>query len=401
MMVGKQDNSSRPPFLAFAKDAQDLETLNQFAAVHEWPEGCVMQGDITVATEFLKKNPSPIVLLVELPSAEEAPNLLDALADVCAADTKVITVGSVNEYSFYCWLIELGISSYLLKPLAENVLEGAWNKTQAVTNTVVEKAPGKLIAVIGTRGGVGATAVSLNLSGIFAALTHKQVALLDADPNIGSVALTLDLEPSRGLRDALEKPDRIDSLFIERVMQKPMKNLAILSSEDSLNEVVHVHEDAAQILLKEVRSSFDVVVVDVPRHLTNFERQCLRQADHVVLVTEPTLQGLRDTLRISDMMRDSLKTKPPVVVVNRVGLAPKQEVSLADFEKGINTKVAHTIKFSPDVYMVIGGEIPSVKHKDNTNITPLYNLAAQLIPDAKRKAVAQKKASFTFLKKKR
>lgn len=399
-MSPKPDNASRPPFLAFTRDAADADTLKQFALVRDWPDDCVHQGDVRTATDFLKKHASPLLLLVELPSAEEAPALLDALADVCDPSTKVITTGSINEYSFYCWLMELGVSSYLLKPLSDQSLEGAWQKANAPAAAKGEK-QGKLIAVMGTRGGAGATLVSVNLAGIIASLTHKNVALLDVDPDAGSVALSLDLEPSRGLRDALEKPDRIDSLFIERVMQKPMKNLAILSSEDALGDPVKVHDDAASILLKETRGSFDVVIVDVPRHLNGFERECLKQADQVILVTEMTLAGLRDTLRLSDMMRETLKTRPPLIVANRVGMASKQETTLADFEKGVNAKVVQSVKFAPELFMAVGSDIAAVKHKDDAAVAPLYALAQQLVPEARLKGGGAKaKSGFSLFKKK-
>ncbi len=240
---------------------------------------------------------------------------------------------------------------------------------------------------MGTRGGVGATTVTLNLAGIIADLSKKQVALVDIDPQEGSIALMLDIEPSRGLRDALEKPDRIDSLFIERVMSKPLKNLAVLSAEESLHDRINIHDDAADTLLKEVREKFDVVVLDIPRYLSPFARQCLKQADHVVLVTELTLLSLRDALRLGDLMRETLKIKPAVIVANRVGFAPKQEMQPVDFEKGVGTKIARSIPFAPELFMQIGvsNEIPPLKMKSPCRCSSRYckHLAEQLVPEAK------------------
>ena len=99
-----------------------------------------------------------------------------------------------------------------------------------------------------------------------------------------SVALSLDLEPSRGFREALEKPDRIDSLFVERVMTKPQKNLSVLSSEETLQEQLHISDHAADVLLKELQEKFDVIIIDVPRYLNPFSQKCLAKADHVLLL---------------------------------------------------------------------------------------------------------------------
>jgi len=398
-------NSSavRPPLLAFVSDSADIGTLKAFANAHQWADDGIHQGDIRTAAQFLKSHTSPVLLVVEIPSASEAPALLDALADVCDAGTKVITIGAVNEYSFYCWLMDLGIFSYLLKPLTVPMLENAYLKSVEPAATVAtrEKQPGRIIAVMGTRGGVGTTTVSLNLAGIMAGHSGKLVALVDIDAQEGSIALALDIEPSRGVRDALEKPDRIDSLFIERVMSRPIKNLSVLSAEESLQDQLNVHDSAAEALIRELRDKFAVVVLDIPRHLTPFGRQCLAYADQVVLVTELTLLSLRDALRLSDLMRESLKMKPPVIVANRMGFAPRHEMEADDFERGINGKIAHRVPFAPDVFMQVSSDIPALKQKVHAAVKPLYALAEQLVPETGGKAETQKRNPLDLFRKRK
>ncbi len=349
----------------------------------------------------MKSNASPTLLLVEIPSANEAPALLDQLADVCDPSTKVITIGSVNEYSFYCWLMDIGIFSYLLKPLTVQVLESTYNKSTetAASQASQGKQPGKVIAVMGARGGVGATTIGLNLAGIVAEQSGKPVALVDIDPQEGSVALALDIEPSRGVREALERPDRIDSLFIERVMTKPTKNLSVLSVEESLQETLIINDQAADVLIKELRDKFSVVVLDIPRHLTAFSKQCLKQVDAIVLVAELTLLSLRDTIRLADMIREQLKMKPPIIVANRMGFSSGHEMEIVDFEKGADSKVLYRVPFTPDVFMQVTGEIPATKHKSHAAVKSIYALAAQLLPEAKIKTESAKKGPFDVLTK--
>jgi pilus assembly protein CpaE len=388
-MVAKE--VEKPPFIAFASDAKDIETLKEFATSRQWSLDDIQQGDIRTATEFLKNHPSPALLLVELPSASEAPAQLDALAEVCDPDTKVITIGAINEYSFFCWLMEIGIFSYMLRPLTVQALDANYDKSlaPATGNARHGKPPAKVIAVIGTRGGVGASTISLNLAGIIADASRKQIALLEVDPHEGALALALDIEPSRGMRDALEKPERIDSLFVERVVSKPLKNLAVISSEETLHEQVDAQENAADALIRELRNQFDVVVMDVPRHLNAYARQCMKHAGQVVVVTELTLLSLRDALRLSDIIRETLKMQPPVIVVNRAGASPKQEMQVADFEKGVNSKVAQKIPFAPDLFMQIGTEIPVLKMRSHAAVPPMQELAQLLIPEAKPRAAAK------------
>ncbi len=389
------------PFLAFIKDEKELATLKAFAEKRLWPETAIQSGDITTAVEHLKTNPSPEVLLVEVSTPAEASKQMDALAEVCDPDTKVIAIGSVNEYSFYCWLMDIGIFSYLLKPLTAEVLETTLAKAGDKGLPAGQaKAPGKVIAVTGTRGGVGATTFSLNLAGAITEISKKNVALVDIDPREGSVALTLDLEPSRGFREALEKPDRIDSLFIDRVMNRHGKYLSVLSSEESLQEQFHIHDNAADALIKELKDKFDFIILDVPRTHDAFGRKCMALADQVVIVTELNLLCLRDTLRLNDLMREALKTKPPLLVASRTGLN-KHEMKISDYEKGVNADIIGKIPFAPDVYTHISSDIPSVKFKAHAAVKPLYQLVGQILPELKPAAPAKDEKGGFFKSKKK
>lgn len=383
-------------FLAFASDDADLATLKSFAESRGLAVDNIHKGTIDTATLYLKTHPSPDVLLVELPSQSQAPAMLEALAEVCDPNTKVITIGKVNEYSFYCWLMDIGITQYLLSPLAVETLESTFVKLQGGVDAAKEKSPCIMVAVMGARGGVGATTVAINLAGIIAEETHKKVALVDLDPQEGTVALALDIEPSVGLRDALEKPDRIDALFLERVMGKVGKYLSVLSAEESLAEQLVVNEKAAIPLLAELRNKYDYVVLDVPRHLNDFTRACLGLADHNVLVTDLTLLSLRDTLRMQDAMREAWKNRAPHIVANRVGFAAKQEIPALDFEKGANAKITAQLSFAPELFMPLSRDIASVKHKANPLTKPLYQLAGFILPAAKQVDVAAKKPAIKF-----
>lgn len=354
MSTPSSNTHSTLPFLAFTTSPESATTLKQFAVKMGWGEGVVHQGDIDVAAEFLKKNKSPKVLCVDIPSAEAAPAALDRLADVCDPDIKVIVSGSINEYSFYCWLVEVGIANYLLKPFTEVALETAYNKITEVPKvtapTAEIKTEAKIISVIGARGGVGATTVAVNIAWIFANHLKQKTALLDFDAQLGTVALALDLEPGHGLRDALEKPDRIDGLFMDRVMVRLDEYLSILSTEEALQENIIVSEAAAEALFKQTRPKFSYVVVDVPRSLSPYTRYALGHSDQVICVTEYTITGLRESLRYLEYCRDVLKVGTPLFVANRVGLAGKHQMPQAEFEKGLGQKVAYSIPFILDAH---------------------------------------------------
>ncbi len=402
-MEQKNDISNKPKFFAFAQDSGDRDKIREFTSAQGWSDNCIMQGDIDTATQYFKDHPSPALLLVEIPSAETAPALLDNLANVCDPLTKVIIIGTVNEYSFYCWLMDIGVFSYLLRPLTREALEAAYQKSinEAQSAPAVTAEPTKIIAVAGARGGVGTSTIALNLAGIFAQHSGKKIALVDIDPYLGTLSLSIDLEPSRGLRDALEKPERIDQLFIDRVMSNPHKNLWVLSAEEPLKETINISEYTAEALLKELSNKYEVVILDIPLHMGQFGRECLKKANHIIVVAELNLASLRDTLRLSDLVVDTYKMAAPIVVVNRAGMAPKNEMSIADFEKGITAKVVEKISYSPDVFMHIGAEIPAITHLKNAVVKPLYSLAKQLLPSLPLDEEPKDKKLLGFMSKKK
>ncbi len=133
-------------------------------------------------------------------------------------------------------------------------------------------------------------------------------ALLDLDVHFGTGALALDLEPGRGLTDAIDNPSRIDGLFIERAMIRANDNLAILSAEAPINAPLMTDGSAFVQLEEEFRQAFEMTVIDLPRNmLINFP-QLMADVNVVVLATELTLASARDAIRILSW----LKTNAPM-----------------------------------------------------------------------------------------
>lgn len=402
---GNKNSKNKAPFIAFSSDAESVAQLQQFTSSKGWG-GVVHQGDIETAVEYLKTSPSPEVLFIDVASAESAPASFDKLADVCDPGVKVIVSGKVNEYSFYCWLVDMGISSYLLKPLTQTAIENAYRKATEVAAPMsaapvqAAVANGKVISVVGARGGVGATTVCVNLAWLLAHQLEQKTALLDFDPQLGTVALSLDLEPGKGLRDALDKPERIDGLFMDRVMVKIDENLSILSTEEGVDEHIAPTAAAAEALLKQTRPKYSHIVVDVPRALTPFTRFALGNSDHIICVTELSLLGLRESLRYLEYCRDVLKVPPPIFVANRVGVAGKHQMPLSEFEKGLTAKINYSIPLVLDAHAAsTAGQVLVETAKNSPAVKVLQALATSFVPEAGDKKTAKSGGMFSFLKK--
>lgn len=368
--------------LAYISDGESAASIRALMKRQNITDFAVEPGTAIEATEFLKSHPSPQTLVVEIPSGESAPQLLDALADVVNPGTRVIVTGKIDTFSFYHWLMGLGIHDYLLQPFNEQQLASALIKgaSGSAPAAAAEKdtTPKKMVAFIGARGGVGTTTIATALASMMATDYSIPTALVDMDAQFGSVALGLDLEPSRGLRDALEKPDRIDTLFLERVMMKPQPLLSILSAEEQLSELLAPHVQAGELLFAALHEKFPMLIVDVPRQINPMTRYVLSHADHVVIVAEPSILSLRDTLRLKDLIVETFKRPAPQVLINREGYASKQEPSRAEFIKHLELTPVGYVPYNAGIIGATGRGDDVTKDSKLKNATaPLRALAEQ------------------------
>ena len=142
--------------------------------------------------------------------------------------------------------------------------------------------------------------------------------LIDLDMQFGTSALALDLETGRGLRDIVSSPHRVDGLMIASSITVESDLFSVLSAEEAVDEQVEIDSSAIAALLKEMKSNFDFVVVDLPRHLIAAQKRLLSSAHQIVLVTELSLSGIRDTLRIRSSIQSLGFAGKVLVVASRV-----------------------------------------------------------------------------------
>ncbi len=334
---------NRDPFAAYICDEATLDVLRPVVVEMGWaPEKCY-RGGLRNAVQSLSISASPAILLVDLSESGDPLNDINALAEVCEPGTVVIATGQVNDVRLYRDLLASGIHDYLLKPLSATQLRDALTNAQAVFSAPRHvdgdgDKPHIATAIVGTRGGVGASTLATSLAWLFSMEHQRSTALLDLDVHFGTGALSLDLEPGRGLTDAIENPSRIDGLFIERAMIRANDRLAIMSAEAPINAPLMTDGTAFLQLEEEFRQSFEMTVIDLPRNmLINFPH-LLTEVNVVALVSELTLASARDTIRILSWLKSNAPGATPMIVCNRM-LTSGSEISKADFEASIERKI--------------------------------------------------------------
>src|SRR6478735_2022636 len=338
----------RDPFTAFVSDDATADMLRPVAVEHGWSPEKVNKGGLRNAVQSLSVSASPTILFVDLSESADPLNDINALAEVCEPGTIVIASGQVNDVRLYRDLVASGIHDYLLKPFTVDQLRDTFAHAQSILSGPRGEAqadkPHVLTAVIGVRGGVGASTIATSLAWLMGEKSHRSTALLDLDVHFGTGALALDLEPGRGLTDAIENPSRIDGLFIERAMIRANEQLAILSAEAPINSPLMTDGSAFLQLEEEFRQAFEMTVIDLPRNmLINFPH-LLAEVNVVALVTEMTLASARDTIRLLSWLKTNAPGAQPLIVANKVHQGVG-EISKADFEASIERKINYTIRF--------------------------------------------------------
>jgi pilus assembly protein CpaE len=273
------------------------------------------------------------------------------LSEVCDEGTHVITIGDINDINLYRELTQLGVADYLCKPIASDLLAEALTKADRAGGPEAEEVlNGQVLCFTGTRGGVGTTSVAVNVAWLIAHEHQKRVALVDLDLFFGTCGLSLDLDLGRGFREALENPARIDGLFIERAMVKSGDNLFVLCAEEALECAIHFDAAAVQLLIEHLRRDFRYVVVDLPRFAARTQASILTPPSVVNVISDPSLGGMRDTMRLLALIKKIAPKAEPSIILNKVGAHAATELSRADFEKGVEGKVAQTLYYDAKAF---------------------------------------------------
>jgi pilus assembly protein CpaE len=341
----------RDPFNAFVCDDDTLELIRVAAADLGWPIEKCNKGGLRNAVQSLSVSASPNILFVDMSESGDPINDINALAEVCEPGTVVIAAGQVNDVRLYRDLLSSGIQDYLLKPLSLDQVRESFTMAQAMLSApkhadMHDDKPHHMTAVVGVRGGVGASLVSTSLAWAMSEQGGRQTALLDLDIHFGTGALTLDLEPGRGLIDAIDNPSRIDGLFIERAMVRASDKLSLLSAEAPIHQPVMTDGSAFFQLEEELRGAFEMTIVDIPRHVLIPFPHLVQEAGTILLVSDVTLASARDTIRLLSWFKQHVPGARVILAANKYQNAIG-ELSRKEFESSIERPIDITLPFDP------------------------------------------------------
>jgi pilus assembly protein CpaE len=308
----------------------------------------VHMGGIEAAIETYHKAPTPNVIILETEGNTDILTGLDDLAGVCDPGTRVIVIGTASDIAPYRELVRRGVNDYVIGPV--EVLDvvrsicSLFSASEAVT-------VGRMIAVVGAKGGVGASTVAHNIAWHIARDVALDSVVIDLDLAFGTASLDYNQDPVQGIANAVFSPDRLDSSFMERLLAKCTDNLSLLAAPAALDQVYDFGADAFDSIFDTLRMTTPCIVLDVPHQWTAWTRRALVGADDILIVAEPDLANMRNTKNLMNMLKSARPNdRPPLYCINQTGMAKRPEIELRAFAKTIEAQPIATVPFDSKTF---------------------------------------------------
>jgi pilus assembly protein CpaE len=309
----------------------------------------VEAGGIEAAITRFATQASPNLLILDtMMQGPQMLHYLDRLAELMEEGSKVVIIGAVNDISLFRELMARGVSEYIVPPLQ------AVDMIRTICGLYVnpdKPFAGRVVSIIGARGGVGASTIAHNLAWSIAERYDVGAMLLDLDLSFGTAALDFNQDPPQSIADALMAPDRVDDTFLERVTTKQTQRLQMLTAPATLEREFELDPTAFEVVIDRVRRTSPFVVLDLPHTWNSWIKHTLLTSDDVLIVAGPDLASLRNTKNILDLLKATRPyDRPPAVILSMMGVPKRPEIPFKDFAEALGAEPVAQFAFDPALY---------------------------------------------------
>ena len=245
-------------------------------------------------------------------------------------------------------LMRRGASEYLVAPLSPlqliEVISGLYLDPSA-------KPVGRVIAFVGARGGAGSSTLSHNIGWCIAEELHINTTIVDLDLPFGTVGLDFNDEASQGVSDALNAPERLDDVLLDRLLLKRGDHLSLFTAPATLERDYDAVPEAYESVIDAVRQTTPCVILDLPHGWQPWIKNTLLAADDIVVVAAPDLTSLRNAKNIIELIKAARPNDtPPRLVINQVGMPKRPEIPAKDFAETMGMEPAAILSFEPALF---------------------------------------------------
>ncbi|WP_407177588.1 CpaE family protein [Bradyrhizobium sp. STM 3562] len=308
----------------------------------------VKMGGVAAAIDAYSAMPTPNVIVLESDGAGNILAGLDQLASVCDPGTRVVVIGSVNDEVPYRELVRRGVNDYIIGPVEVLDVVRAICSLFSASEAVVT---GRIIAVIGAKGGVGASTVAHNLAWTIARDLALDSVVIDLDLAFGTASLDYNQDPLQGIANAVFQPERPDTALMERLLAKCSERLSLLAAPAALDRVYDFGEEAFDAIFDTLRMTTPCIVLDMPHQWSAWTRRTLVSADDILIVAEPDLANLRNTKNLMSVLKAARPNdRPPLYCINQVGMHKRPEIDVKSFAKAVESAPVAAIPFDSKMF---------------------------------------------------
>jgi len=271
-----------------------------------------------------------------------------------------------------------GVKEFFPKPIDLKTLGEAIEKTASTLGE--SKSIGRLITVLGTSGGVGATFLATNLAAELAAIAAGHVTVVDLDYRFGQVATLLDVEPTYTMADLCGTAEQLEPSVVGRALSRHASGLQVLSRPLNLAEADTITANACVGVISTLLHMNDYVVADGPMRFDTGAKNILALSDVTILVVQLLVPCVRNALRTIDQMRSSGYNLDRVhLICNRIG-RDSGHLSVDAVSETLGLKVFASI---PDDWAAASGAInlgePLISHSPKSKVrTVIQEIAVRL-----------------------
>jgi pilus assembly protein CpaE len=308
----------------------------------------VQMGGMPAAIENYHTAPTPNVIILETEGSSDILASLDELATVCDAGTRVVVIGNANDSAPYRELVRRGVNDYVVGPVETldvvRSICSLFSASEAVT-------AGRMIAVVGAKGGVGASTVAHNVAWAIARDLALDSVVIDLDLAFGTAGLNYNQDPTQGIANAVFSPDRLDTAVVDRLLAKRTDRLSLLAAPATLDRVYDFGAEAFDAIFDTLRMTTPCIVLDVPHQWSAWTRRTLIGADDILIVAEPDLANLRNTKNMLNLLKTSRPNdRPPLYCLNQVGMPKRPEIDARGFTKTVEIQPIASIPFDSRLF---------------------------------------------------
>src|SRR6267378_289615 len=308
----------------------------------------VQMGGVAAAIEAYHTVPTPNVIILETEGGSDILAGLDDLATVCDPGTRVVVIGTNHDAAPYRELVRRGVSDYVIGPVATlDVVRSICSLFSASEAIAV----GRIIAVVGAKGGVGASTVAHNVAWAIARDLALDSVVIDLDLAFGTASLDYNQDPLQGIANAVFSPERLDTAVMDRLLSKCTDHLSLLAAPATLERVYDFGEQAFDSIFDTLRMTTPCIVLDVPHQWSAWTKRALVGADDLLIVAEPDLANLRNAKNMLNILKAARPNdREPLYCLNQVGMPKRPEIGASEFAKAIESQPIAAIPFDSRMF---------------------------------------------------